>query len=40
VTDRADRFTLRVDGAERELPVYESDEVGRALSGAAGSSIR
>jgi hydrogenase expression/formation protein HypE len=38
VTDRAGRFTLRVDGDERELPVYESDEVARALSGAAGSS--
>jgi hydrogenase expression/formation protein HypE len=38
VTDRAGRFTLRVDGDERELPVYESDEVARALSGASGSS--
>jgi hydrogenase maturation factor len=38
VTDQAGRFTLRVDGEERELPVYESDEVARSLSGAAGLS--
>lgn len=40
VTDGADRFTLRAGGDERELPVFESDEVARALSGAAGSSNR
>ena len=39
VTDRAGRFTLRVDSNERELPVYESDEVARVLSGVAGSSV-
>ncbi len=36
VTDRPGRFTLRVAGVEQELPVYESDEVTRALSGRAG----
>jgi len=40
VTDRADRFALREDGDERELPVFESDEVARALAGASGSSPR
>jgi hydrogenase maturation factor len=38
VTDRPGRFTLRVDSNERELPVYDSDEVARVLSGVAGSS--
>jgi hydrogenase maturation factor len=40
VTDRGGRCTLRDGGHERELPVYESDEVTRALGGAAGSSSR
>jgi hydrogenase maturation factor len=38
VTDRPGRFTLRVDSNERELPVYDSDEVARVLSGVAASS--
>jgi hydrogenase maturation factor len=33
VTDRGGRCTVRADGDERELPVYETDEVARALSG-------
>ncbi|HZO61624.1 MAG TPA: AIR synthase-related protein [Gaiellaceae bacterium] len=31
LTDRAGRFTLRVAGEEQPLPVYDSDEVSRAL---------
>lgn len=38
VTDRAGRFTLHAAGEERELPVYDTDEVARALSGAAAPS--
>jgi hydrogenase maturation factor len=37
VTGRAGRFTVRTDGAEHDLPVYESDEVTRALDGRARS---
>jgi hydrogenase expression/formation protein HypE len=33
VTDQAGRFLLREQGVERDLPVYESDEVTRALAG-------
>jgi hydrogenase maturation factor len=40
VTDRDGRCTLRAGGDEGELPVYESDEVARALSGVADSSSR
>jgi hypothetical protein len=40
VTDRNGRCTLRAGGDESELPVYESDEVARALSGATDSSTR
>jgi hydrogenase maturation factor len=40
VTDRAGDFTLREHGSRRELPVFESDEVARALSGASGPSPR
>jgi hydrogenase expression/formation protein HypE len=35
VTDLAGRFTLREDGVERELPLYESDEVTRVLGGSS-----
>jgi hydrogenase expression/formation protein HypE len=35
VTGRGGRFTLRADGAERELPTYESDEITRVLAGPA-----
>jgi len=38
VTDRNGRFTLRADSTERDLPVYGSDEVTRALSDVSGSS--
>lgn len=31
VTNQPDRFTIRVGGTERELPVYPSDEVTRVL---------
>jgi hydrogenase expression/formation protein HypE len=31
VTDLAGRFTLSEDGADRDLPLYESDEVSRVL---------
>jgi hydrogenase expression/formation protein HypE len=37
VTDPAGRFTLREDGVERELPLYESDEVTRVLGGTASA---
>jgi hydrogenase maturation factor len=40
VTARGGRCTLHAGEDERELPVYDSDEVTRALSGAASSSIR
>jgi hydrogenase expression/formation protein HypE len=33
VTGDAGRFTVRADGAESDLPVYDSDEVTRALGG-------
>jgi hydrogenase expression/formation protein HypE len=39
VTDQAHRFTLRRGSNELELPVYESDEIARVLSGVAGSSV-
>jgi hydrogenase expression/formation protein HypE len=35
VTDRVGRFMLRDAGVEQELPVYESDEIARALTGRA-----
>ena len=31
----AGRFTLREDGVERKLPLFESDEVTRVLGGTA-----
>jgi hydrogenase expression/formation protein HypE len=37
ITDRAGRFTLRAEGVEQELPVYDTDEVARALTGQATS---
>jgi hydrogenase maturation factor len=33
VTDRPGRFMLRADGVEGELPVYDSDEITKALGG-------
>jgi hydrogenase maturation factor len=38
VTDQAGRFTLREEDEELVLPVYDTDEVARALSGAAAPS--
>jgi hydrogenase expression/formation protein HypE len=35
VTNLAGRFTLSEDGADRDLPLYESDEVTRVLGGRA-----
>ena len=39
VADRGGPFTLRLGSDERELPVYQSDEVARVLSGIPGSSV-
>ena len=33
LTDKPDRFVLRVNGVEQDLPVYGSDEIARALGG-------
>jgi hydrogenase expression/formation protein HypE len=33
ITDRSGRFRLRSAGAERDLPVYGTDEIARALTG-------
>ena len=38
VADRGGPFTLRFGSDERELPVYESDEVARVL-GSSDSSV-
>ena len=35
VTDRPGRVTLRANGVESEMPVYESDEITRVLGGRA-----
>ena len=35
VTDQEGRFTLRANGLEQELPVYNSDEITRVLGGRA-----
>jgi hydrogenase expression/formation protein HypE len=39
VADRGGPFTLRLGSDERELPVYESDEVTRVLSSIPGLSV-
>jgi hydrogenase expression/formation protein HypE len=33
ITDRGGRFRLRSGGSERDLPVYSTDEIARALTG-------